>query len=181
MKLLMAVLFVTGSTIAAAQRPEYASPKAQNTPAMNTPTAGSAIPEVHVDWQCWILPDPESFSPGKKIRPRWDPRVCHLEAILHTHHLEQKVVGMELQRADVEIYEQQYVLGNLTDQTQLFVIEQPATKGWTFESDPPPFRVAGKMAYFQAYVQPGEEVRLHVGMRHETPLKPKLLKAAARN
>lgn len=175
----MAVLFVTGGTIAAAQRPEYVSPQPQS--AMNAPTAVSAIPEVHVDWRCRILPDPASLSPGKKIRPRWDPQVCHLEAVLDTHHLEQKTVGMELQRADVEIYEQQYVLGNLTDQMVLFVIEQPATKGWTFESDPPPFKVAGKMAYFQAYVQPGEAVRLHVGMRHEIPLKPKVLKAAAQN
>lgn len=177
----MAVLFVIGSTVAAAQLLDYISPKAQDPPAMNAPTAGSAIPEVHVDRRCRILPDRASLAPGKRARPRWDPRVCHLEAVFHTHHLEQKTVGMELLRADVEIYEQQYVLGNLTDQAELFVIEQPATKGWTFESDPPPFKVAGKMVYFDAYVQPGEEVRLHVGMRHETPLKPKLLKAAATN
>jgi hypothetical protein len=133
-----------------------------------------------VDQRCRILPSAAAAPSGKKSKPWSDWNTCHLENVFDTEHRMQTVVGQELQRSDVEIYEQQYVLGNQSQQPEVFIVEQPAMKGWTIEGDPPPFRVADGKEYYRAWVQPGETVRLHVGMRKVTPLKPKLLKAGSR-
>jgi hypothetical protein len=132
---------------------------------------------VYVDQRCRVLPDPA--VPGKKAKARLDPEICRLEAVYDTERDDQKVVGFELQRSEVEIYEQQYVLHNPTSDREVFVVEQALAKGWTIESDPPPERVAGMKAYFRVWVGPDETVRLHVGLRHEKSLKPRVLKAEA--
>jgi hypothetical protein len=165
-----------------AQRPAY-QPVARSTPAAVPATAATAASaqatEIHVDQRCRILPGSAATRPGKKARPRTDWNICHLENVFDTNREVQTVVGSELQRSDVEIFEQQYVLGNQTEQPEVFIVEQPALKGWTIEGDPPPFRVAGGQSYYRAWVQPGETVQLHVGMRKVTPLKPKALQAVA--
>lgn len=163
-----------GLTTGAQRAPYPSAVAAKPAPA---PTAAAPAPppqEVRVDQECRILPD--APAGGKKPHPVKDLRVCHLEAVYDTEHVEQMVVGTELQRSNVEVFEQQYVLHNVTLQPELFVVQQPMGKGWTIESDPPPVRVAGKTAYFQAWVQPGKTVKLHVGMRHPRPMKPKVLK-----
>jgi hypothetical protein len=174
-----ATAFIGLALPAAGQRPPY-KPAAQASPpqAAAVPVSVVAAParEVHVDERCRILPDPATLPSGKKARPWSDPSVCHLTNVFDTAHRVQTVVGSELQRSDVEIFEQQYVLGNQSQQPALFIIEQPALKGWTIEGDPPPFRVAEGKEYYRAWVQPGEAVQLHVGMRKVTPLKPKAVK-----
>jgi hypothetical protein len=168
------------SVVAAGQRPAY---QAASLPAQATAPA-SAVPapaatEVHVDQRCRILPSTATMPSGKKARARSDWSVCHLENVFDTEHRVQTVVGSELERSDVEIFEVQYVLGNDSQQREVFTIEAPAVKGWTIEGDPPPFRVADGKEYYRAWVQPGETVRLHVGMRKVTRLKPKALKVSA--
>jgi hypothetical protein len=168
--------------VATAQRPPYqpapgSASAAQASPATTAPV--QATPEIHVDQRCRILPNSAPLPSGKKAKPWTDPSVCHLTNVFDTEHRVQTVVGSELQRSDVEIFEQQYVLGNQSAQPELFIIEQPALKGWTIEGDPPPFRVADGQSYYRAWVQPGETVQLHVGMRKGTPLKPKALKVSA--
>lgn len=164
------------------QRPAYA-PAGRPAQAASVGSATNAAPsavEIHVDQRCRILPQLATAPSGKKAKPWSDWNTCHLEQVFDTKHREQTVVGTELRRSDVEIFEQQYVLGNQSRQPDLFIIEQPALKGWTIEGDPPPFRVAGGKEYYRAWVQPGETVRLHVGMRRETAQKPKLLGARVR-
>ena len=169
---------------AMAQRPAY-QPAPKTTPAAAEPRAAAAAStlaatEIHVDQRCRILPNSSTLPSGKKAHPRSDWNTCHLESVFDTKHRVQTVVGSELQRSDVEIFEQQYVLGNRSQQPEVFMIEQPALKGWTIEGDPPPFRVADGKEFYRAWVQPGETVRLHVGMRKMTPLKPKVLKVKVR-
>ncbi|HTV14712.1 MAG TPA: hypothetical protein VME68_08350 [Acidobacteriaceae bacterium] len=167
------------SLAASAQRPPYQSPP--RPPQAAPPPSPAPTPiEIHVDQRCRILPTTPALPSGKKARPSFDWTVCHLENVFDTHHRVQTVVGSELQRSDVEIFEQQYVLGNPTQQPEVFIIEQPAVKGWTIEGDPPPFRVVAGKEYYRAWVQPGEAVRLHVGMRQVTPLKAKALRASAK-
>jgi hypothetical protein len=168
---------------AEAQRQPY-QPVSRTPPAATASPAAvpTAVPtEIHVDRRCRILPASPTLSAGKRAKPWSDWNACHLESVFDTEHRVQTVVGSELQRSDVEIREQQYVLGNQSQQPEVFIIEQPALKGWTIEGDPPPFRVADGKEYYRAWVQPGETVRLHVGMRKVTPLKPRALKVAAQH
>jgi hypothetical protein len=167
---------------AAAQRPPY-KPASQNgeIPAVEPANVVAVTSrEVHVDERCRILPGVARLPSGKKTKLWSDPTICHLENVFDTDHTVQTVVGTELQRSDVEIYEQQYVLGNPSQQPELFIIQQPARKGLTIEGDPPPFRVASGKEYYRAWVQPGETVQLHVGMRKVTPLKAKALKVSGK-
>jgi hypothetical protein len=164
-----------------AQRPPYQpATRAAQTNQASPASAAPAPPvaEIHVDERCRILPKSGILPSGKKAKPWTDASVCRLENVFDTEHRVQTVVGSQLERSDVEIYEQQYVLGNPSGQPEVFIIEQPAAKGWTIEGDPPPFRVVGGESFYRAWVQPGETVRLHVGMRKVTPLKPKALKVA---
>lgn len=160
------------------QRPAY-QPAGRPAGAGSGVTATSAMgaTEIHVDQRCRILPGAAAGVSGKRAKPWSDWNTCHLEQVFDTKHRVQTVVGTELRRSWVEIFEQQYVLGNQSQQPDVFIIEQPALKGWTIEGDPPPFRVAGGKEYYRAWVQPGETVRLHVGMRRETAEKPKMLGA----
>jgi hypothetical protein len=176
------LVILSGSALA--QRPAYQpspSPAPATAAPVRTSSPAPAPVEVHVDQRCRILPSSPALPNGKKARPTTDWNTCHLEGVFDTQHEVQTVVGTELQRSDVEICEQQYVLGNQSAQPEVFIIGQPALKGWTIEGDPPPFQVADGMEYYRAWVQPGETVRLHVGMRKVTPRKPKALKVAVRN
>lgn len=173
----LGAVLAVGATMAAAQRPAY-QPAHAAAPAAAA-AAAAAVKEIYVDEKCRLLPDPASVVPGKKLKPKKDWDICHLEAVFDTHHRAETVVGNELQRADVEVYEQQYVLQNVYTEPVAFLVEQPVAKGWTLESDPPPVRVAGHVATFRAMAQPGEIVRLHVGMRYTESLKPKVLRPGA--
>jgi hypothetical protein len=162
------------------QRPAY-QPASGTKPLAGGSFPATAVPaaapaEIHVDQRCRILPKSATLPSGKKAKLWSDWNTCHLENVFDTGHRVQTVVGTEVQRSDVEIWEQQYVLGNQSQQAEVFIVEQPAARGWTIEGDPPPFRVADGTVYYRAWVQPGETVRLHVGMRKMTPLKPKALK-----
>ncbi len=124
---------------------------------------------IYVDRRCALLPDPAST--GKK-KPRLDPVICHLETINHSSHREETQVGNELERRNVDIEEQEYVLQNVTTKQIVFVVEQPVAKGWTVDSDPQPTEMQGTTAIFRVYAQPGEIVRLHVGVRRTKTLSP---------
>jgi len=174
-------VLAAGATMAAAQRPAY---QPANPAAAKQGSGGTAAPApvkaIYVDQECRLMPDPATLKPGEKIRRHRDATICHLEAVFDTHHRQETAVGNELERADVEVYEQQYVLQNIYTEPVAFMVEQPVDRGWTLESDPPPIRVVRNMATFRAMAQPGEIVRLHVGMRYTQALKPKVLKSGAR-
>lgn len=129
--------------------------------------------KIYVDQNCRILPEPAQRIPGKKLRSYKDPVICHLETILSSEHQEERIVGNQLQRFWVRIAEQEYVLQNIADGPVIFVVEQSLPKDWTVDSDPQPEKVADSIAIFSVHAAPGEIVRLHVGLRHTSTLRPK--------
>jgi hypothetical protein len=132
------------------------------------------------------MPDPmHPDAEGKKPRFKKDEIVCHLETENRSEHEEDAVVGSERRRNRVHIEEQEYVLQNVTAAPEMFVVEQPVRKDWRVDSDPQPVEVraaeSGSVAVFRVHAEPGEVVRLHVGVRHTTPLKTKVIRASAGN
>jgi hypothetical protein len=139
----------------------------------------SPYQQIHVDQECRILPESSVPITGtKKAKPTRDPVVCHLEGLKSSQHMEEKVSGNQLLRSRVNITEQEYLLQDIDTQPEIFVVEQLVPEGWVVDSDPQPTRVAGATAIFRVNAQPGETVRLHVGLRHAKPLRPRMIRAS---
>ena len=109
----------------------------------------------------------------KKTHPYNDSAICSLEGISESAHWEEKVEGSQLQRWFVRVEEQTFVLEDIADVPVMYIVQYDVPQNWFVDSDPQPWQVAGKTAYFRVYVNPGETVRLHVGMRRMWPQKPK--------
>lgn len=138
--------------------------------------------KIWVNQSCEIFPGLQFPMTGKKIpQGELDSAVCHLESVLQSGHREEEAVGSELERRNVEVREREYVLGNITLKPVVFAILEDIPEGWRVDSDPQPARtIPGKgvdLAIFEVHAEPGETVRLHVGMRHSKELKPKALPA----
>jgi hypothetical protein len=140
-----------------------------------TVSASGGPVEIHVDDRCRILPDPAQplAAKQKKPRPLTDPIICHVEGTHTSTHGEEAMVGNLLERSLVTVFEQEYVLQNISPDPVVFVAEQPVQKDWQVDSDPAPQEIVGSTAMFHVHAAPGEIVRLHVGLRHAKPLKPK--------
>jgi hypothetical protein len=145
-------------------------------PAYDGSASPNAARQIYIDQDCRVLPDGSAVLPGKKDKPFSDPVICHLESILNSNHIEEKIVGSELYRSKVYVAEQEFVLQNITDGEAKFIVEVPVNSDWVIDSDPQPVSTEGDIAVFPVYAQPGEIVRLHVGMRHTKPLKTKTIK-----
>jgi hypothetical protein len=169
---LAALLWAGAQAAAGAQGPETVPATTEMTIASVPLTAGDGA--IYVDERCALLPDPAA-APKDKLKPRWDPAICHLETINHSEHREEAEVGAEMLRRKVEVSEQEYVLQNVTMKPVAFVVKQPVPKGWRVDSDPQPAAMEGTTAVFRVYAEPGEIVRLHVGVRKTTQLKPKTI------
>lgn len=135
--------------------------------------SAAGLQVFHLDQRCRILPDPAHLAPGKKPRPYTDSAICHLESVLSSSHWEEKITTHQLQRTLVFIREHEFVLQNMSDTRALFVVQQEVPSKWSVDSDPQPVQIVGRIAYFHVYAEPGQIVRLHVGMRREYPMKPK--------
>jgi hypothetical protein len=133
--------------------------------------------EIHIDQDCRILPDPAHLPPGKKAKPYADLTICHLEHVFESQHMEERIDGNELLRYKVDIHEHEFVLEDISQDPVTFVVEQRVPSNWTVDSDPQPKQMIGQTAFFPVVVQPGQIVRLHVGMRHESPMRPKPIDA----
>ncbi len=169
----LAVLLWAGALASAGtQGPDTVPSTMEMTIASVPLTAGDGA--IYVDERCALLPIP-SAPPKDKLKPRWDPAICHLETINHSEHREEAEVGAEMLRRKVEVSEQEYVLQNVTMKPVAFVVKQPIPKGWRVDSDPQPAVIEGTAAVFRVYAGPGEIVRLHVGVRRTTELRPKTL------
>jgi hypothetical protein len=151
-------------SVAAQQAPQAAPPERPQYYSFN---------EIHVDQDCRILPDPAHAPPGKKPRPYTDSAVCHLESILESEHIEEQIQGNQLLRWHVQIHEHEFVLQDISDAPVTFVVQQVIPKNWIVDSDPQPKQTISQTAYFPVIVQPGQIVRLHVGMRHAAPMRAK--------
>lgn len=134
-----------------------AGPTASNltAPALSNAT----LKEIRVDQNCRILPDRTT-----------DPTVCRLESVHTSSHPEEMTREGVTRRTEVYIAEQEYLLQNATGEPVIFVVEQLVPKGWNIDSDPQPTEVQGTKALFRVGADPGQIVRLHVGLRHAIPV-----------
>jgi hypothetical protein len=123
--------------------------------------------DIHIDQHCRILPDEEyAYAGKKKLRPVQDRTVCHLGSVLESSHQEKRVSGGQVESSTVRISEQEYVLQNVTPEPVVFVVEQVVPRDWQVDSDPRPEVMEGSTAIFKVHAEPGQMVRLHVGIRH---------------
>jgi hypothetical protein len=150
-------------------------PQAHSRPAYDNSAAPDVALEIHIDGDCRIVPNPALRVGAGKTKPFHDSSICYLEGPHHSEHGKGRVQGSQLLRSYVRVSEQTFVLQNITDQHTVFIVERPVPKGWTVDSDPQPNRYNGSTAIFPVHAQPGETVRLHVGIRQTTPLKPRSL------
>jgi hypothetical protein len=151
-------------TASARQAPQAAPPERRQYYSFN---------EIHVDQDCRILPDPAHAPPGKKPKPYADSAICHLEHVFESQHVEENIQGDQLMRWHVQVHEHEFVLQDISDAPVTFVVEQVIPRDWTVDSDPQPKQMIGQTAYFPVIVQPGQIVRLHVGMRRQSPMRAK--------
>jgi hypothetical protein len=79
-----------------------------------------------------------------------------------------KQVDGVVQHAKVNVADQTYLLQNIHSEPVVFVGAQEVPDGWHIDSDPQPKAMKGVFAIFRVNAQPGQIVRLHVGMVHET-------------
>jgi len=135
--------------------------------------------KIYVNENCEIFPGLQIPISGKNMpRGLLDETVCHLESVNHSEHREEKADATAIERSDVEIREQEYVLQNTTAKPAIFAVLEQVPQGWKVDSDPQPVESAGEngdVAVFEVHAGPGELVRLHVGLRRTKELKPKAL------
>jgi hypothetical protein len=132
--------------------------------------------KIYVNEACRIFPGLViPFASTEKLSSLADPVICHVEGASASEHREEKVVGSELDRSNVEVYEQEYVLQDVMMKPVVFVVLQRVPQGWRVDSDPQPTRMDQDVAVFEVHAAPGETVRLHVGERRTKELKPKVI------
>lgn len=158
------------------QSPSSAQPSAR--PAYHQ-QPGVGLKEIRVDERCRILPEEPAGFKGKP-KTRKDSVVCHLESEHTSNHIEKSLVDGVPTRSSVTIEEQEFVLQDVTDEPVTFVVEQPVSKDWQVDSDPQPTKMVGNIAEFRVIAQPGEIVRLHVGLRHAKTKMQKVKDSAGR-
>jgi hypothetical protein len=130
--------------------------------------------QIYVNEDCGIYPGLVVPITLRKRPSAWfDPSTCHVESVHSSEHREEKAVGTELTRSDVEVNEQEFVLQNVTMKPAIFAVVVELPKGWKVDSDPQPTEMQGDLAIFRVHAEVGETVRLHVGVRHTKELKPK--------
>jgi hypothetical protein len=172
MKLLFRLIFPLAATAAFAQ--QASTPPRPAYDGSNSPYAPL---QIHVLEDCRIVPAPDPFDPPKKQRPFRDETICHLESIASSQHTEEAILGNRLERSLVRISEHEFVLQNIAPRPVIFVVEQQVPKDWSVDSDPQPTKMVGSTAVFPVHAAPGEIVHLHVGMRHTTQMKPRIIDA----
>lgn len=124
---------------------------------------------IVVDQSCRILPESDPAVLGDHNDAFRNPVICHLESVLASRHVEERISSGD--RSLVRIREHEFILQNVTDGPAVFVVRQAIPEGWTVDSDPQPTAVDGETAVFRVNAEPGQIVRLHVGLRNAVPLE----------
>lgn len=127
---------------------------------------------IVVDKSCLIQPESDLLILGDHIDAFRDDAICHLESVLSSHHVEEKIAQGERSRFFVRVAEQEYVVQNPTDQPAVFIIRHDIPENWTVDSDPQPSSMDGPTAVFRLNAEPGQRVRLHVGMHRSYKINP---------
>ena len=127
---------------------------------------------IVVDKSCLIQPESDPLVLGDYADTFRDDAICHLESVLSSHHIEEKITAGERSRFFVRVAEQEYVVQNPTDQPALFTIRHHVPENWGIDSDPQPTSMEGTTALFRINAEPGQRVRLHVGMHRNYTIDP---------
>lgn len=61
---------------------------------------------------------------------------------------------------------------NPTDKPAVFIVRHGVPKNWKVDSDPKPSSMDGSTAVFRVNAEPGQRVRLHVGMDRNYIINP---------
>lgn len=128
---------------------------------------------IVVDKACMIQPESDPSVLGNNVDAFRDDAICHLESVLSSHHIEEKITDGERSRFFVRVAEQEYVVQNPTDKPAVFIVRHDVPEDWTIDSDPQPPSMDGSTAVFRLYAEPGQRVRLHVGMHRSESIDPK--------
>jgi len=127
---------------------------------------------IVVDKSCLIQPESDSLILGDHFDAFRDDAICHLESVLSSHHIEEKITEGERSRFFVRVSEQEYVVQNPTDKPAVFIVRHDVPENWTVDSDPQPSSMDGSTAVFRLNAEPGQRVRLHVGMHRSYRINP---------
>ncbi|MGC2635693.1 MAG: hypothetical protein WA294_00840 [Acidobacteriaceae bacterium] len=121
--------------------------------------------QVYVDDHCQVLASGSSQFQA-------DADVCHFDGagMQRSSHIAAKEVDGIPQHTLVNVAEQTYMLQDIESAPVVFVVAQQVPEGWHVDSDPQPVQVKNNVAIFRVTAQPGQIVRLHVGVAHETPI-----------
>jgi len=127
---------------------------------------------IVVDKSCLIQPESDPLVLGDHGDAFRDDAVCQLESVFSPHHIEEKVADGERSRFFVRGAEQEYVVQNPTDQPAVFIIRHHVPSHWIVDSNTPPSSMDGSTAVYRINADPGERVRLHVGIHRSDPIDP---------
>jgi len=119
-----------------------------------------------------IEPQSDPLVLGDRVDARRDDAICHLESVLSSHHVEEKITDGQRSRYFVRVAEQEYVVQNPTDKPAVFIVHHEIPENWIVDSDPQPASIDGSTAVFRLVAEPGQRVRLHVGMHRSDSINP---------
>ena len=140
-------------------------------PARQTENAAAPL-SIVVDKSCRIQPESDPLILGDHVDAFRDDAICHLESVLSSHHIEEKITEGGRSRFLVQVGEQEYVVQNPTDKPAVFIVRHDVPENWTVDSDPQPNQMDGSTALFRLNAAPGQRVRLHVGMHRSYSIDP---------
>ena len=119
---------------------------------------------IIVDNSCRIEPESDPLIVGDHVGAFRDDAICHLESVLSSQHIEERITDSQRSRFSVHVAEQEYVVQNPTDKPTVFIVRHDVPENWVVDSDPQPSSIDGSTAVFRLNAQSGQRVRLHVGM-----------------
>jgi hypothetical protein len=135
-------------------------------------TQDQTVPlSIVVDKSCRIQPESDPLIVGDHIDAFRDDAICHLESVLSSQHMEEKITDGQRSRFSVRVAEQEYVVQNPTDKPTVFIVQHEVPKNWIVDSAQPS-SIDGSTAVFRLNAEPGQRVRLHVGMHRNYSINP---------
>ena len=127
---------------------------------------------IVVNKSCLIQPESDPLVLGDHFDAFRDDAICHLESVLSSQHTEERIANGEHTRFFVRVAEQEYVVQNPTDRSAVFIIRHQVPANWIVDSDPQPSTMEDSTAVFRVNAEPGQRVRLHVGMHRSYKINP---------
>lgn len=128
--------------------------------------------QIVVDKSCLIQPESDPAVLGDHYDAFRDDAICHLESVLTSHHIDEKIVDGERSRFFVRVAEQEYLLEDVTDKPAVFIVRHNVPENWIVDSDPQPSSMDGSTAVYRLNADPGQRVRLHVGIHRTYTIEP---------